>query len=130
MNIPLMKELAQTGLHSVSIIFNSSSRYTESGWIVLENDEGKKLYDEFFYKLNYKIEEVHSTVWQCGAVLRKDTCYSVNLKFPLLKKKKEVELILRQILRLAGKFNCAQIILNNHLALDKYEFQIAGHLQH
>ncbi|MEJ2055376.1 MAG: hypothetical protein P8X42_15785 [Calditrichaceae bacterium] len=130
MSVSLINELAQSGLHSVNIIFNSSSMYTENGWKVLEDDEGQRLRHEIVYRLNYKVEEVHSTVWQCGSVLRKDTCYSATLKFPLLKKKKEVEMILRQILRLTGKFSCAQIIINNHFALDKYDHQLPGSMQH
>lgn len=130
MSAPLINELSQSGLHSVNIIFNTSSQYTESGWVLLENDEGEKLYEEMVNHLNYKVDEVHSTVWQCGTSLRKDTCYSANLKFPLLKKKSELEMIIKQILRLTGKFSCAQIIINNHYALDKYEHRILENYQH
>ena len=130
MSIPLINELSQSGLHSVNIIFKSSSIYTESGWIIMENDEGQKLYDELANQLKYRVDEVHSTVWQCGTSLRKDTCYSVNLKFPLLKKKNELEMVIKQILRLTGKFSCAQIIINNHYALDKYEQRVQENYQH
>jgi hypothetical protein len=130
MSIPLIKELTQSGLHSINILFNSSSEYTESGWIVLENDEGKKLYDEIVHHLNYKVKEVHSTVWQCGTLLRKDTCYSANLKFPLLKKKSELNMVIKQILRLTSRYSCAQIIINNHFALDKYKHRVLENYQH
>jgi hypothetical protein len=130
MSAPLIKELSESGLHSINIIFNSSSVYTETGWVTMENDEGQKLYTEMVDNLNYKVDEVHSTVWQSGASLRKDTCYSVNLKFPLVKKKGELEMVIKQILRLTGKFNCAQIIINNHYALDKYEHRMLEHYQH
>lgn len=130
MSLPLIKELSKSGLHSVNILFNSSSEYTESGWIIIENDEGKKLYDEIVHHLNYNVKEVHSTVWQCGPSLRKDTCYSVNLKFPLLKKKSELDMVIKQILRLTGKYSCAQIIINNHYALDKYKQRILENYQH
>ena len=130
MSLPLIKELSQSGLHSVNILFNSSYKYTESGWIVLENDEGQKLYNEIAHRLNYKIKEVHSTVWQCGPSLRKDICYSVNLKFPLLKKKSELNMVIKQILSLTGKYSCAQIIINNHFALDKYQHHVLENYQH
>ncbi len=130
MSTPLINELSNSGLHSINIIFNSSSKYTEEGWIVMENDEGQKLYKEMVDHLNYKVDEVHSTVWQCGSSLRKDTCYSANLKFPLLKKKGELEIVIKQILRLIGKFSCAQIIVNNQYALDKYEYWMLDHYQH
>jgi hypothetical protein len=130
MSTPLINELSHSGLHSINIIFNSSSKYTEDGWIIMENDEGQKLYKEMVNHLNYKVDEVHSTVWQCGACLRKDTCYSANLKFPLLKKKGELEIVIKQILRLTSKFSCAQVIINNRFALDKYEHRMLDYYQH
>ncbi|MBN1406188.1 MAG: hypothetical protein JW956_00280 [Calditrichaceae bacterium] len=130
MSAPLINELSESGLHCINIIFNSSSVYTEDGWITMENDEGQKLYTEMVDHLNYKVDEVHSTVWQSGSSLRKDTCYSANLKFPLLKKKGELEMVIKQMLRLTGKFSCAQIIINNNYALDKYEHRMLEHYQH
>lgn len=130
MSASLINELSRCGLHSVNILFNLSSKYTESGWKVLENDEGQKLFDEIVCRLNYKVEEVHSTVWQNGTALHKDTCYSANIKFPLLKKKSEVEMIIKQILRLTGKFSCAQVIINNHYALDNMNHRMLENFQH
>ncbi|MEJ2544592.1 MAG: hypothetical protein P8Y99_11045 [Calditrichaceae bacterium] len=61
MSAPLIKELSESGLHSINIIFNSSSVYTETGWVTMENDEGQKLYTEMVDNLNYKVDEVHSS---------------------------------------------------------------------
>ena len=58
--------------------------------------------------------------------LARETAFSL----PLLKKKNELEMVIKQILRLTGKFSCAQIIINNHYALDKYEQRVQENYQH
>jgi hypothetical protein len=123
MNSLLIDELSQSGLQSINIIFNSSSRFNGLEWEVVNNDEGKQLYEELSLSMNYRVDEVHSTIWQNGEGLRKDTCFSVNMEFPLLKKRNEVKLVIRQILNLTGRYNCAQVIINNSYPLDKSAYQ-------
>jgi hypothetical protein len=121
MNNILLNELSKNGVHCISIIFNSSSRYTGSEWCVVKDDEGNKLYQELVKSMNYRVDEVHSTVWQNGHGLRRDTCYSVNIDFPLLKRKNEVKMIINQLLQLTRKYGCAQIVINNQYTLDPQE---------
>lgn len=119
MRDPLLDDLTKSGLHSINIIFNSSSIFTDSGWEIAKNDEGQKLYLEIKKCMNYRVDEVHSTVWQNGEHLRMDTCYSVNLEFPLLKRKNEVILVVKQILGIIRKFSCAQVIINDQFAIEE-----------
>ena len=98
MNSLLIDELSQTGLQTISIIFNSSSRFNGSKWETIKNDEGQQLYKELSLSMNYRIDEVHSTVWQNGYGLRKDTCFSVNMEFPFIKKRNEVKLVIESFL--------------------------------
>jgi hypothetical protein len=118
MNSLLIDELSQTGLQTISIIFNSSSRFNGSKWETIKNDEGQQLYKELSLSMNYRIDEVHSTVWQNGHGLRKDTCFSVNMEFPFIKKRNEVKLVIRQILNLTCRYSCAQVIVNNSYPLN------------
>lgn len=119
MSNPHMNELAKSGVFSISIIFNSISRYTDCGWEVVKNDEGQRLYQELIKIMNYRVDEVHSTVWQNGKNLRMDTCYSINIEFPKSKKKNELKLILKQLLQITRKYSCAQIVINNQYAVDR-----------
>ena len=119
MNNLLLEELSHSGLQTINIIFNSSSQFNGLIWEVIQDDEGQKLYNELSKSMNYRVEEVHSTIWQNGHGLRKDTCYSVNLEFPLLKKRSEVKLIIRQIMALTGRYNCAQVIVNDAYPLNQ-----------
>ena len=97
MNDLLIDEISQSGLQTINIIFNSSARFNGIEWEIIKDDEGQQLYEELSLSMNYRVDEVHSTIWQNGNGLRKDTCYSVNMEFPLLKKRNDVKLVIRQI---------------------------------
>mgnify|MGYP005838237473 CR=1 FL=1 len=118
MNNILLNELSKNGVFCISIIFNSSSRYNGSEWCVVKDDQGNRLYQELVKSMNYRVEEVHSTIWQNGKGLRRDTCYSVNIDFPLLKHKNEVKMIINQLLKLTRRYGCAQIVINNQYTID------------